>query len=390
MALMQIPTAQSLFDRNRGQVTPLGQIPMTTGQGILGRPVVPAGQLPATTGRAATSQLLSQPTRPGFLGRIGRAATGLGRSLSDPNMLLGIGSGLLTGPQRVPVDFGQSLAQGLLMGRQLKRQELEDLLTRAKIQGELADASTAIGGRPQDIVAYQYVLDEEGNPRATFFDKRIRKTVFSDTGEAVDEQLIPISQGELPNTKFMKETREELVTEEQAFDSMDKYLLGLAQDPKGMSRYFNKVQASLKSAFGGRAPTREELATAINEGRLQGLIGQVREEVVGPGVMTEFDAVRILMSLGGDYSIFQSPEAAIQLIGEVKERKYNAYQEQLGEFNRAYETLPSGSALKRVYKQREGYKLNILPNREWFENKATLEQWNKLSDEEKRQFNRGI
>ena len=93
MALMQIPTAQSLFDRNRGQVTPLGQLPMTTGQGILGRPVVPTGQLPATTGRAATTQLLSQPTRPGFLGRIGRAATGLGRSLSDPNMLLGIGSG---------------------------------------------------------------------------------------------------------------------------------------------------------------------------------------------------------------------------------------------------------------------------------------------------------
>jgi hypothetical protein len=181
-----------------------------------------------------------------------------------------------------------------------------------------------------------------------------------------------------------------LVTEEQAFDSMDRYLLGLAQDPKGMSRYFNKVQASLKSAFGGRAPTREELATAINQGRLQGLIGQVREQVVGPGVMTEYDAERILMSLGGDYSIFQSPEAAIQLIGEVKERKYNAYQEQLGEFNKAYETLPSGSALKRVYKQREGYKLNILPNREWFENKGTLEQWNKLSDEEKRQFNRGI
>ncbi|BCV05599.1 MAG: hypothetical protein CM15mV111_260 [uncultured marine virus] len=63
---------------------------------------------------------------------MGRAATGLGRSLTDPNMLLGIGSGLLTGPQRVPVDFGQSLAQGLLMGKQLQRQELEDFLTQQK------------------------------------------------------------------------------------------------------------------------------------------------------------------------------------------------------------------------------------------------------------------
>lgn len=387
MTLMQIPTAQSLFGSNRRQVTPLGQIPMTTGQGIFSRPPLPPVQLPARTGRAATTQ----PIRPGLLGRIGRAATGLGRSLSDPNMLLGIGSGLLTGPQRIPVDFGQSLAQGLLMGKQLKSQELEDLLTQAKIQGELADASTAIGGRPQDIVAYQYVLDEEGNPRATFFDKRIRKTVFSDTGEVVDEQLIPISQGELPNTKFMKETRDELVTEEQSFGSIDDYLLGLAQDPKGMSRYFNKVQARLKSAFGGRAPTREELATAINEGRLQRLIGSIREQVVGPGVMTEQDAARVLMSLGGDYSVFQSPEAAIQLLSEVRERKYNAYREQLGEFNRAYEALPTGSGLRRVYEgNREGYKLNILPNREWFENKGTLEQWNKLSDEEKREFNRGI
>ncbi len=373
------------------QPTPLGQIPASS---LLGRQTSAGlGQIPmdmgfgnVASGRALMSGM-QQGQRPNFLGTLRGTASRLGAGLADPNMLRGIASGLLTGPSRTPVSFGQSLSQGLLMGQQMQEQErrkqLEEAFTAAKIREISMDA---IGTpRPQDVVGFGYVVDEEGNPRSTYFDKRIRKTVFSDTQEPVGEAVIPLSAAELPNSKFFQTTREALTAEEKALDSMDKYLVGLQNDPKGMERFFNKVSQAITTAFDG-TPTKDEMARAINEGRLQGLIGQVREDVVGPGVMTEFDAVRILMSLGGNYGVFQSPEAAIQLISEVRERKYSGYQELLGEYNRARDTLPSGSALKTIYEPRSAYQLTIMPPSSWFAGGGTLEGWKGLSEEEKSEF----
>jgi len=380
------------------------------------------------------------------LGGIGSAFTGPGSNAR----LQALAASLLTGPSRTPISFGSQLAKGLLAGSQAAQAEQDrqlkrDLLAREQQYKEslldyktsklgvpeigavkgfnlqtgqpealesikdprtgqitykylatgdpvdwsktsLSAPDAAQGPRPQDIVGYQYVIDAEGNVRDTYFDKAIRKTVFADTGEAITPGVVPIDQADLPKQKFFAATRDALSVEEKALSSMDKYMEGLSKDPKGMQRYFNKIMTNLKTAFGGREPTQEELSTAINEGRLQGLIGQVREDVVGPGVMTEFDAIRIIMSLGGDYSIFQAPEAALQLIGETRDKKFTSYSELLGEYNRGLETLPSGNAMKRVYKSKEAYERGRFANQAWFDNGGTLEQWNQLSEEDKKGF----
>jgi hypothetical protein len=380
------------------------------------------------------------------LGGIGSAFTGPGSNAR----LQALAASLLTGPSRTPISFGSQLAKGLLAGTQAAQAEQDrqlkrDLLAReqqykeslldyktSKLgvpeidavkgfnlqtgQPEALESSTdprtgqitykylatgdpvdwsktslsapdvAEGPRPQDIVGYQYVIDAEGNVRDTYFDKRTRKTVFADNGEPITAGVVPIDQGDIPKQKFFGETREALSTEEKALTSMDKYMQGLSKDPKGMERYFNRVIANLKTAFKGRLPTQEEISTAINEGRLQGIIGLVREDVVGPGVMTEFDAERIIMSLGGNYSIFQSPEAALQLIGETRDKKFISYSELLGEYNRALETLPAGNAMKRVYQPKDAYQRGLFANQAWFDNGGTLDQWNQLSEEDKRGF----
>ena len=65
------------------------------------------------------SQLMSaaQPTA------LGKVRGALGQSLSNPNILRGIAAGLLTGPTRTPVSFGQSLLGGLQAGQQLQQAE---------------------------------------------------------------------------------------------------------------------------------------------------------------------------------------------------------------------------------------------------------------------------
>jgi hypothetical protein len=397
-----------------------------------------------TTLLRPTQQVAQQPR--GFLAPLQGMLTGPGSSAR----LQALGAALLSGPSRTPISFGSQLAKGLLAGTQLAEEQKQAELKRSLLERdqqykedllgyktsklgipeidavkgfnlqtgkpEALESSTdprtgqitykylatgdpvdwsktslsapdvAEGPRPQDIVGYQYVIDAKGNVKDTYFDKRIRKTVFADTGEPITPGVVPIDQADLPKQKFFTATRDAISVEEKALSSMDKYMEGLSKDPKGMQRYFNRIITNLKTAFGGREPTQEELSTAINEGRLQGLIGQVREDVVGPGVMTEFDAIRIIMSLGGDYSIFQAPEAALQLIGETRDKKFASYSELLGEYNRALETLPAGNAMKRVYQSKEAYERGLFANQAWFDNGGTLEQWNQLSEEDKKGF----
>ena len=62
------------------------------------------------------SQLMSAAAQPTALGRV----RGVGQSLSNPNILRGMAAGLLSGPSRTPVSFGQSLLGGLQAGQSYK------------------------------------------------------------------------------------------------------------------------------------------------------------------------------------------------------------------------------------------------------------------------------
>jgi len=122
-------------------VTPIDQLDM----GLLGRqPMRPrgfndmgSGLLSPIAGVDITPQLTAA-ARPTALGRVRGA---LGQSLSNPNILRGIAAGLLTGPQRTPISFGQSLLGGLQAGQQMKEAEEERLFKRGLLEREADLAS---------------------------------------------------------------------------------------------------------------------------------------------------------------------------------------------------------------------------------------------------------
>jgi len=133
-------------------VTPIDQLNM----GLL--PMRPrgfndmgSGLLSPIAGVDITPQLTAA-ARPTALGRVRGA---LGQSLSNPNILRGIAAGLLTGPQRTPVSFGQSLLGGLQAGQQMKEAEEERRLKQGLLQREADLAS-----RRLDLLGTQ--IDVEG------------------------------------------------------------------------------------------------------------------------------------------------------------------------------------------------------------------------------------
>ncbi len=98
------------------------------------------------------SQLMSaaQPTA------LGKVRGALGQSLSNPNILRGIAAGLLTGPTRTPVSFGQSLLGGLQAGQQLQEAEEDRLFKRRLLEREADLASQRV-----DLLGTQIDVEQQ-------------------------------------------------------------------------------------------------------------------------------------------------------------------------------------------------------------------------------------
>ena len=89
--------------------------------------------------------------------------------------------------------------------------------------------------------------------------------------------------------------------------------------------------------------TPEQYRTLLQDGQLQGMLGGARLETVGPGVMTEQDAARILARLGGDVGILRNREVAGQLIKEIMMEKAERYNNvTLPQYNYQTNIIPRG------------------------------------------------
>jgi hypothetical protein len=63
------------------------------------------------------------------------------------------------------------------------------------------------------------------------------------------------------------------------------------------------------------------------------LIGQFRTSVVGPGVMTEQDAARIINYFGGDIGMLTNPVAIASALKNIYQDKYQAYESSVESYN---------------------------------------------------------
>ena len=77
------------------------------------------------------------------------------------------------------------------------------------------------------------------------------------------------------------------------------------------------ISTTFKTLFTSKRLSKKELNLAASEGRLQALLGRFRIDVVGPGVMTEYDAQRVIAALGGFPGIPQNLEVAQKLLKEI-------------------------------------------------------------------------
>ncbi len=110
---------------------------------------------------------------------------------------------------------------------------------------------------------------------------------------------------------------------------------------QGIERWVNEITGNAKTLLGDPLNA-QEFNQQLASGQVQGLLGALRLEVVGPGVLTEQDAQRILSYLGGDpASALQNPEVVKAAISRVVQDKMANYATSVRQYNRA---APSYSA----------------------------------------------
>jgi len=147
----------------------------------------------------------------------------------------------------------------------------------------------------------------------------------------IDGERVPVPDNAVPKTK--SDANKNAMTGEQFFSlateaadaeksirELTRFMDGVANTSQGWRLLADQVLGGLNTVFGEQL-TEEQREAIVAEGRLQGLLGANRVAVLGGGVMTEQDALRLISRLGGDFNMTRNKEAAALLIKDLFDEK---------------------------------------------------------------------
>lgn len=198
-------------------------------------------------------------------------------------------------------------------------------------------------GKPSQI--YQptgLAQDKDGNNLGVMtFNKTTGLTTYEDpvTGEhkplpkgwkattatAEQKNVVPF--------KDFLELKQSVNNDENSLLNFQSYLKNVKDSPIGIARYANDVAMKFKTFFANGKYTPEQMAQAIAGSKLQGLIGAAKLNVVGPGTMTEQDAIRVIEALGGNFDSLQNPELVGAVLSDIYAKRYKNYETNLAGYN---------------------------------------------------------
>ena len=196
--------------------------------------------------------------------------------------------------------------------------------------------------------AYIVTDPNTGNKYNAFVDRKNGRVLVNVDGEKkewkpnmfggeVPAEISTVSnlgKADLTGNVFIKEKRE-LTTYENQLKKLSRFMENVDNGPVGMEKLATQWSSYIKTILNSNEGlTPQELRQKALEGDFQGLIGANRLEIVGGGVMTEQDAIRIITAIGGDPAdIETNPEAVITQISKIFGEKYNLYKDALDTYN---------------------------------------------------------
>jgi hypothetical protein len=161
---------------------------------------------------------------------------------------------------------------------------------------------------------------------------------------SADGKLSPVPAGATPSTassftkfvadpKTFMQLRNDMISEEQSLQRLSSYLGNVEKAPQGLDRLSNQIATSYKTLFNSGKLTPEQFSLAMASGQLQSLLGASRLQILGGGVMTEQDALRVIAYLGGDVNLLQNKERVREAVTQIYKDKYRTYSAKNEDYN---------------------------------------------------------
>ncbi len=162
-----------------------------------------------------------------------------------------------------------------------------------------------------------YFTGERDSRRFEIFPEGTRQYSSAET-DKVRNQLIDISN--------------DLQEEQQGITALKNYYETRAGTPKGLEFLFLDISRKFSTLL-NQTLTADQVKTGLREGQFQGLLGRIRLDVLGGGVLTEQDARRLEKALGGS-GVASDPAVVKKVIGDIIRGKQVKETELINNYNR--------------------------------------------------------
>ena len=241
-----------------------------------------------------------------------------------------------SGYSTMPQTLGQAIgmADEYATNKSLAREELDIKREAAKKSNVDKKDFAYIVKNPNDGSIYNAYQTDSGivvdvNGKETPF----RNNMFGGELQAEISTVGNLGDTNISGNAFIK-IKSDLETTENQLQKIARYMENVDTAPQGMEKLATQFNTYIKTILADNDLNPQELKQAIISGEFQGLIGANRVEVVGGGVMTEQDAARIMLALGGDpANIATNPDVVIGLMSNIFAEKYNTYKDALETYN---------------------------------------------------------
>ena len=132
-----------------------------------------------------------------------------------------------------------------------------------------------------------------------------------------------VTSGALNPTAIAKfdERQIQFTDELIGLEKMQDYFKNVSSLDRGFKTLANKFTANLKN-FLGKKIDGKEFDTLSADAKKEALLGALRLEVLGPGVLTEIDAQRLIRTLGGDVNQWFNPDLVASRLADIYKEKY--------------------------------------------------------------------
>jgi len=130
----------------------------------------------------------------------------------------------------------------------------------------------------------------------------------------------------------LDDKQKDIVTEFNSLQALARYGSSVDKAGGGINFTIDSFLRDVETILDSENLTQEQLAAGLTKGQQEALLGKYRVEVVGGGVMTEQDALRVINALGRRGALRNKQEMRI-FLNQMFRDKYNRYERAVKFFN---------------------------------------------------------